>query len=152
MFVFEPITPEVIEELVTRLRGIDRMELDCMSDGDPHEVLAEMVTRARRSTAAYMNGDLVGIMGISAPSILSDVGCPWALVTDAVDRPAIRREFLKRSGVAAEWLTEGFARVWNVVSSENTTAIRWLKWMGFSFTGREVTLQGHRFLHFEKEV
>lgn len=149
MFTFQPITPATIERLVPALRAIDRIELSCMSKGDPREALATMTARARRATAAYMGGDLVGIMGVSAASVVSDTGCPWALVTSAIERPAVRREFLARSHVALDWLGEDFRRLWNIVSAENATAIRWLRWMGFTFTGREIELQGHRFLHFE---
>lgn len=152
MFRFQPITPEVITDLLPRLRPIDRLELSCMTQGDPAATLARMSERARRSTAAYMGEDLVGIMGVSAASIVSETGCPWALVTDAIDRPAVRREFLAQGRVALDWLGGDFRRLWNIVSEENATAIRWLKWMGFAFTGRDVMLQGHRFLHFEKEV
>lgn len=152
MFTFHAITPDIIAELVPRLREVDRLELDCMSDGDHVEVLIGMARRSRRSTAAYMNGDLVGIMAVSAASIVSDTGCPWALVTNAIERPAVRREFLAQGRVALDWLGEDFRRLWNIVSAENATAIRWLKWMGFTFTGREIELRGHRFLHFEKEV
>lgn len=149
MFTFQPITPAIIERLVPALRPIDRLELSCMSDGDPVVALTGMAARARRSTAAYMGDDLVGIMGVSAASVMSDTGCPWALVTSSIERPAVRREFLARSHVALDWLGEDFRRLWNIVSAENATAIRWLKWMGFSFTGREIELRGHRFLHFE---
>lgn len=152
MFVFRDVTPAIVQDLVPRLRPIDRLELDCMSDGDPVEVLFNMAQRARRVTAAYMADDLVGIMGVSAASIVSDTGCPWALVTDAIDQPAVRREFLAQGRVALDWLGDDFRRLWNIVSAENATAIRWLKWMGFTFTGRGIELRGHRFLHFEKEV
>lgn len=152
MFTFHDITPAIIEELVPRLRPIDRLEMSCMIKGDPVEALVTMAGRARRATAAYMHGDLVGIMGVSAASIVSDTGCPWALVTNAIERPEVRREFLAQGRVALDWLAEDFRRLWNIVSAENETAIRWLKWMGFTFTGRDVVLQGHRFLHFEKEV
>lgn len=147
-----PITRAVIEDLIPRLRPLDRLELDCMTPGDPTDRLAEMVTRARRSRAAYMGGDLVCIFGVSAASLAADVGCPWALITRAVDRPDVRRELVADSRVALEWVGQDFRRLWNYVAAENVTAIRWLKWMGFSFGGQEVVLQGHRFLHFEKET
>lgn len=152
MFTFQPITPEIVADLIPRLRPIDRLELSCMTQGDPAQALLRMTERARRSTAAYMDGGLVGIMGIGSASLVSDTGCPWALVTDALDRPEVRREFVARSRDALGWLSEDFRRLWNIVSAENVTAIRWLRWMGFSFTGREVELQGHRFLHFEMEI
>lgn len=149
---FRPVTPQVIAELLPRLRAVDRLELDCMTTGDREAALADMVARARRSCAAYMGGDLVCILGVNAVSVLSDVGCPWMLTTRAVDRPHVRREFIAGGRVALEWVGEDFRRLWNLVAEENTVAVRWLKWMGFTFTGRDVVLQGHRFLHFEMEM
>lgn len=148
---FAPVTREVIDDLLPRLRPVDRLELDCMTTGDPAESLAAMVGRSRRSCAAYMGGDLVCILGVNAPSILSDVGCPWMLTTRAVDRSEVRRRFIAGSAAALEWVGQDFRRLWNLVADENTVAVRWLRWMGFRFSGRDVVLQGHRFLHFEME-
>lgn len=147
-----PITREVLQDLLPRLRPVDRLELDCMTIGDPLDELERMADRARRSCAAYMGGDLVGIFGVSAQSALSDVGCPWALITRAVDLPATRRALVAHSHVGLEWMGQDFRRLWNVVAEENRTAVRWLRWLGFTFDGRAVELRGHRFLHFEKEV
>lgn len=147
-----PITRDVLAELLPRLRPIDRLELDCMGQGDPLDDLEAVAARARRSSAAYMNGELVCILGVSAQSALSDVGCPWALITREVERPEVRREFIATSRAALDWMSEDFRRLWNVVAEENRTAIRWLRWLGFTFDGRAVELRGHRFLHFEKEV
>lgn len=120
-----------------------------MTQGDPAEALYRMVAGARRSCAAYMGGDLVCIIGVSAPSLLSQVGCPWMLTTRAVDRPEVRRAFVGGSKAALDWAAMDFQRLWNLVAAENTVAVRWLRRVGFRFTGRDVWLRGHQFLHFE---
>lgn len=147
-----PVTPEVISDLLPRLRPVDRLELDCMAVGEPEADLRSMVSRARRCRASYIDGELVCIFGVSASTMLADVGCPWALMTRAVDRRGFRREFIAGSRVGLEWLGQDFRRLWNLVAEENTTAIRWLRWLGFRFDGRAVDLRGHRFLHFDKEI
>lgn len=147
-----PVTPEVIADLLPRLRPVDRLELDCMGSDDPDADLRRMIAGARRCRASYIDGDLVCIFGVSASTMLSDVGCPWALTTRAVERREFRREFIAGSRVGLEWLGQDFQRLWNLVAEENTTAIRWLRWLGFRFDGRAVDLRGHRFLHFEKEI
>lgn len=149
---FGPVTREVIVDLLPRLRPIDRLELDCMTQGDRAVAVERMVGGARRACAAYMGGDLVCIMGVSAPSLMSPVGCPWMLTTRAVERPYVRRAFVAGSKASLEWVSMDFQRLWNLVAAENTVAVRWLRWMGFRFSGRDVWLQGHQFLHFEMEI
>lgn len=148
-----PITAEVVAEILPKLRPVDRLELDCMSRGDPAAALLQVAQAARRSMAVYIGGELIGIVGVNARTILSDAACPWALFTRAIERPDIRRILVRDSRRGVEWLAGGeFRRFWNLVAEENTAARRWLRWMGFRFNGVAVTLQGHRFLHFEKEV
>lgn len=146
------ITPEVIDDILPRLRPIDRLELDCMGTGDARADLLRLVAQSRRSVAAYMDGDLVCIFGVKAVTALSDVGCPWAMMTRAVDRPRVRRRFIAESRVGVDWLGHDFRRLWNLVAEENRNARRWLAWLGFRFDGREIELRGHRFLHFEMEA
>ena len=69
MIDVRPITPGVIDELLPRLRLIDRLEMDCMMPGDHRAGLIRMAERARRARAAYISGDLVGIFGVSAGGI-----------------------------------------------------------------------------------
>lgn len=147
-----PITTAVIGTLLPRLRPIDRLELDCMGTGAPAADLARLVGQSRRSRAAYIDGDLVGIFGIKAITAVSDVGCPWALFTRVVDRSTARREVVAGSRDGLEWLGQDFRRMWNLVAEDNRTARRWLSWLGFRFDGRAVVVKGHRFLHFEMEI
>ena len=147
-----PVTAGVIADLLPRLRPVDRLELDCMGSGDPFADIAALVRRSRRARAAYMDGHLVCIFGVRVTTELSDVGNPWALMTRAVDIPAIKREFVPGSRIAVDWLGQDFRRLWNLVAEENRTAIRWLRWLGFRFDGRWVELKGYRFLHFDMEV
>lgn len=149
---FAPVTPEVVDGILPRLRAIDRLELDCMRTGAARDDLIRVSTHSRRAAAAYMGDDLVCIFGVKAVTALSDVGCPWALVTRAVDRPDVRRAFAAGSAPVVEWMGQDFRRLWNLVAEENRTARRWLEWLGFHFDGRAIDLRGHRFLHFEKEM
>ncbi|WP_313349076.1 hypothetical protein [Paracoccus sp. (in: a-proteobacteria)] len=147
-----PITAEVIDALLSRLRPVDRLELDCMGSGDARGDLLRLVAQSRRSRAAYMDGELVCIFGVKAATAMSDTGFPWALTTRAVDLPQVRREFVAGSRVGVEWLGQDFRRLWNLVAEENLVARRWLRWIGFRFDEEKtVMLRGHRFLCFEME-
>lgn len=148
--VFGPVTQAVLEALLPALRPIDRLELDCMAGGDPMEALRRSVARSRRSCATYIDGDLTAIIAANAPSLASETGCPWALTTRALDRPAVRREFVAGSAQVLEWVGGDFRKLWNLVASENTAAIRWLKWLGFDFPGATMMVRGHEFRYFER--
>lgn len=146
-----PITPEAIDELLDGLRPIDRLEMDCMMPDDQRAGLIRMAEKTRRSRAAYIGGDLVGIFGVSAQGVLSSTGCPWMLATPLIERRDVKREFIAGSRLALDWLAQDFTRLWNVVSVENRAAIRWLGWLGFAF-GDVVDVNGQSFRYFWKEV
>lgn len=151
MIEVRPITPEAIDALLPRLRLVDRLELDCMMPENQRVGLIRMGERARRSRAAYIGGEIVGIFGVSAQGVLSSTGCPWMLATPLIERRDVKREFIAGSRVALDWLAQDFARLWNVVSVENRAAIRWLGWLGFAF-GDVVDVNGQPFRYFWKEV
>ncbi len=151
MIEVRPITPEAIDALLPRLRPVDRLELDCMMPDNQRAGLIDMAERARRARAAYIDGEIVGIFGVSAQGVLSSTGCPWMLATPLIERRDVKREFIAGSRVALDWLAQDFARLWNVVSVENRAAIRWLGWLGFAF-GAVVDVNGQPFRYFWKEV
>lgn len=151
MIEVRPITPDAIDALLPRLRPVDRLELDCMMPENQRAGLIRMAERARRARAAYIDGEIVGIFGVSAQGVLSSTGCPWMLATPLIERHDVKREFIAGSRVVLGWLAQDFARLWNVVSVENRAAIRWLGWLGFAF-GDVVDVNGQPFRYFWKEV
>lgn len=152
MVEIEALTPDVAAEMAPFLRRVDRVELACATRGDPAAALAAMASRARRGVVARLDGRPVCMFGVSAPTLLSRVGCPWMLATNELSRPDARRAFLRGSRGALAWLTADYDRLWNIVWERNRQAIRWLSWLGFRFDGRAVDLRGRRFLHFGMEV
>lgn len=145
------VTPDAIDALIPRLRPVDRLELDCMMPGDQRVGLLRMAERARRAKAAYIDGEIAGIFGVSAQGVLSSTGCPWMLATPIIEQRDVRRAFVECSPVALEWLGQDFTRLWNMVSVENRAAIRWLGWLGFEF-GKVITVSGQPFRYFWKEL
>ena len=145
----KPLTDQDLENMAIGIRPTDRFEFSLMSHGKPlEESLAGLQRKSLRARAAYFDGDLVAIYGVLAPTLLSQEGYPWFCATGLVRDRAIRREFIDRTRAEAAWLAEGFSLLWNIVWCENKTAIRWLKWIGFTFDGTEYVIQGHRFLKF----
>ena len=139
-----------IEIMAERMRPMDQFEFEIMGGEKPViESLEILLDRSRSARACYMDGKLVAVWGIMAPTILSNEGFPWLAATYEIDKPDVRRRFISMTKPEFWRAVGGFTKLWNLVSEENTVAIRWLKWIGFVFDGRETIIQGHRFLYFE---
>jgi len=138
--------------LARNLRPIDRLEVEAMAGGQPlHKALIEVLGKSFRAKAGYLDAELVAVWGITAHTALSRDGTPWLLATNALDGKEARRAFLKMGQHEMHELTDGYHRLWNLVHESNHLAIKWLKFMGFTFPGRRFTLAGEPFLYFEKE-
>ena len=139
-----------IELMAELMRPMDRFEFDVMGGGKPPiEDLTILMERSKSARACYMDGKLVAVWGILPPTVLSTVGFPWLAATDEIDRPEVRRKFIAMTKPEFGSAVGSFTRLWNLISEENTIAIRWLKWIGFGFDGRSTVIKGHRFLFFE---
>lgn len=132
-----------------RIRPMDRFEFDVMSGGKPvDECFNHLRRRSVRARAAYVDGDLVAVYGVLAPTLMATSGNPWLAATPEVNDPGVRREFIRYTQQEMTWLCDGFDHLWNLVSSENKVAIRWLKWIGFQFDDDLVDIHGHSFCRF----
>jgi hypothetical protein len=151
--VIRPLQPDDMLALAPRLRPLDALEVACMAPDQPvHEALVEAGRASLRGRAGFLDGDLVACWGVTARTPFSTEGTPWLLATDALERPEVRRAFIRHGREEHARLTEGFRYLWNLVHEDNCVAIRWLKHMGFRFPGNSVDLQGEPFLYFEMEV
>lgn len=144
------LTDEDMALMAENIRDMDRFEFDIMSGGKPViEILQHLMRRSVRARAAYVDDRLVAVYGVINQTVLSGVGNPWLAATDMIERPDVRRAFIRHTRSELAWLAEGLSTFWNMVYAENKLAIRWLKWTGFIFDGTEFDVRGHRFLKFE---
>jgi len=151
--VIKPMDDVDVKRMAKRMRPMDRFEFKVMSGGRPAlDSLEELLRRSRRAAAAYHDDNLVCCYGVVAQTALSTIGHPWMCATPMIASPVVRKKFLRHSIEELAWMSEGFDMLWNLVSTENKIAIRWLKWMGFNFTGDQVGLRGHPFAYFKMEA
>lgn len=142
-----------LAELVRHARPIDRVEWEAMT-GDPMTVagLRGLVRQSRNAHAVLWEGRLVAVCGVQCKSVLADTGAIWLLATSALADRAVRREMARHSRAGLLGVAEGFRAVWNAVAVENTLAIRWLKWLGFTFDCHsQCKVRGVEFIPFYKE-
>jgi len=145
----KPLDANDLLAMADQMRPMDRYEFEVMSSGqDRLACLDHMLRRSRRARAAYVDDRLVAVYGVLSPTLMSDGGNPWLAATDMIERADVRREFIRHTRSELVWLADGFSLLWNIVSEKNAIAIRWLKWIGFSFDGTDYDIRGHRFLKF----
>lgn len=150
--LIKPLDAVDMELLARDMREIDRFEFSVMSGGRPlRDVLGEVLRFAGNGRAAYFDGKLVAVYGVNAKTSLSVEATPWMAATNEIANPMVRRAVVERSKSELLDLAGPYSRLWNVVSEGNRVAIRWLKWMGFTFDG-SIMIGPHRFLKFEMEA
>jgi len=152
-YEIRPATPEDVELLAPKLREIDQKELRALGWHTPREGLEASLKLSVRAFTAVIEGE-AGMMWGVCPwgGMLSLIGIPWMLAADIIERPDISREFVRQSKPYAKDIEMGFLRLGNLVHADNALAIRWLKWLGYSFMDMPETLKGEKFLRFWKEL
>lgn len=146
--VFRAPTEADLDALAASMRPMDVKECDLIAGCAPREALAQCVANAEWSTVALIDGAPVCVFGLSEASFLGGDAYPWMLCTKGIERHA--RTLLT---CAPRFLGEMQAqseRLSNVVHGHNHSAIRFLRWCGFSF-GEVFEVKGEPFLRFSWE-
>jgi len=129
VFEYAATTEDHIQAVAPRLRQADIDEVSASTGRNPHEALLFSVEKSSLALTVFMDGRPEVIFGCGDLSILTRVGCPWALGTDAVERNY--REFLRGSVGWRDRLLMRYSVLTNVVDERNAASIRWLRWLGF---------------------
>lgn len=128
------------------MRQADREEIDAISGRTPVEALRLSFQKSTRAWTGLVNGRPEVMFGAGDINILTGVGAAWLLGTDAVE--VHQRRFLRESLHWRDQLFERYSVLRNFVDTRNVVSIRWLRWLGATFTD-PVDLRGHAFLMFE---
>lgn len=86
------------------------------------------------------------MFGVGDLNILAGVAAPWLLGTDAVETHYVA--FLRRSVGFRDQLLQRYSVLTNFVDARNRASIRWLRWLGFTFSD-PVEFRGQEFRQFE---
>ena len=147
-----PAREDDFEILARNIRDMDRLEVESVLGLTVEEAFPQLHAESLRTRAGYHDGALVAVWGITAPTVISRTGTPWLLATKHLEAsPAARREVLRGSRREFDKLVEGYEMLWNYVHAENRVAIRWLRWLGFTFPDVRLTIGGQPFLYFQME-
>ena len=130
-----PATLDHVAAMAPRMRQADRDEVWASAMLTPEQALSMSVRTSMRSWAGIIDGEVVCIFGVGAPSMLSDVGIPWMLGTDSLER--YQRTFLRRCRRYVAEMLDGYRVLVNFVDERNTVSQRWLAWLGFTLQDPE---------------
>ena len=149
-YQIRPARAEDVVLLGPKLREIDRREIRALSGMEPTEALRLSFERSSRVFSALTgDGEIIQMWGVgSIGPLLGFVGMPWLLASDQLERPEVAREFIRQSRPYARGLEEGYRRLENRVHVDNRLAVRWLKWLGFSFADQPEQWSGENFYLF----
>ena len=118
-----------VEYLVAHLREADRQEIAASHGPDLLASVFDAVNRSSHVYVAEKNDRLVTLWGYQPLSMLSGVGCPWALGTPEMDRNG--KSILKLAQASNRLVRPIYPTLKNYVDVRNKRSIGWLQRLGF---------------------
>jgi hypothetical protein len=132
---FKKPTAEMIQFIADNMRQADVDEVNAASNATPLQAVTDGVKVSCMSSVAFINGDIVAVLGVVKNSTLTDNGIPWLLGTNNIVKHY--REFLGASPGVLDAMIDVCPNLMNHVYVENKISIRWLKWLGFTLSEPE---------------
>jgi len=125
-----PATMDHAHFVAENLCDADRAELQASSTKSAHESLIFSLINSIEPMTAMVDDEPILIFGAAAVSSIAPVGHPWMLTTKrAHDYPVWLGKTSKKLFLG---VCSPFSYVFNYVDSRHTTAVKWLKWLGFN--------------------
>lgn len=140
-----PSHPSHISRLARDMREMDRVECSAMGH-DPKAALRSARRRSLWSLTVMADGAPIAMLGLAALNLVEGVGSPWFLGTDAVYKQG--RSFLVKGSAVIAHMRQTTPTLVNLVSVDNTPAIRLLQRWGFAIGGDREMHGGVEFLPF----
>ncbi|WP_183736332.1 hypothetical protein [Rhizobium sp. BK275] len=141
-----PARPGHIREIAARMRTADREEVFAASGRSPLSALSFSYRHSSLAWTALFDGRPEVMWGVGDINILTGIGAPWLLGTDAVEENF--RAFLRISRDWPAQLLSRYRLIRNFVDARNMVSLRWLEWLGFRLF-EPVEINGHPFHLFE---
>lgn len=118
-----------IGDIVPFIRKEDKLEVACMGK-TPEQSLKQAFQTDDVTLTIIDQGDVpIAMLGVGKVMNMAYI---WMLGTDAVRDASY--DFLKASRLITQSLTKPYGATFNFVHKDNTTAIKWLKFCGATFT------------------
>jgi ribosomal protein S18 acetylase RimI-like enzyme len=137
-----------VGRIANRMRAIDRAECEAFGHTAKQALRAGLLTSAK-SWTAMVDDQPEAMFGVVETSLIGRQGTVWLLGTDEVYRHG--RELVMWGPGMISRLSDSRLTLRNLVSSQNTQAIRLLKRWGFEVADHEQEIGGIMFRAFVKE-
>lgn len=128
-----PLTKDHLPHLIENLREWDKKELQSFRDISVEEGLTELLGDGQVWVSP--KGNPCVVCGLVPHEQVAGVGVPYLLATEEFYE--YTRLFARESKLWVQEASQKYPMLFNCVAAGNTKAIRWLKWLGFSFDERE---------------
>ena len=115
--------------VVENMREMDRLETYYQTDMTPEDALSVTFLGSQiNMTIASDDDEPIGLCGVFKD------GCIWCIATDELfDNKKYRIQLIRQGRKWVDNLLESYKMLYNYVYAENTSAIKWLKALGFTF-------------------
>jgi hypothetical protein len=131
---YRPSVPEDVLVLAPKLRKQDKDEVMAAAGLTAEQALSlSFLSEGEHNTIISGDGEIIGMFGVSTTSD-PNIGTPWLLASPEL--PKVTKQFIPQS---LEWVKQKnkeFPLLINYVAAQNTVAIRWLRYLGFTFIQR----------------
>ena len=135
-----------IRTIARRMRQADRDEIEAAAGKTPGAALTYSLRKSTHAWTALIDGRPEMMFGVGDINILTGVGAPWLLGTDAVELHYV--SFLRQSVSFRDQLLRRYPIMRNFVDDRNRISKRWLEWLGAKFSD-PVEVGGYPFRMFE---
>ncbi len=125
-----PATRLDAEKIALNLREADLREVEASTLETPLAALLECLKYTVAPLVVRKGGEPICMFGVASQTLMAKTGHPWLVATPELDRHGLwvgkmSRRYLDAMQMAYNHLT-------NFVDARNTTAVRWLEWLGFT--------------------
>jgi len=132
--------------VVNNMRVMDKIEAHYQTGMNPEDALSFTYMGSEINMAiANDNDEPIGLCGVQ------NDGCIWCVATDDLyDNKKYRIQLIRQGRDWVDNLLGSYKILYNYVYAENTSAIKWLKSLGFTFVNyhKEFGLQQKPFYEF----
>ena len=120
-----------ILHIAENIRAEDKKELWDYALQRPYEGIWKSLDSSRFAWTGLVDEKPACMFGVSDSSCLSEVGRPWLIGTEEIDKRPL--SFLRRNKHYLPVMMLPYERLENYVEESNVRAIEWLGWLGFTF-------------------
>lgn len=145
-------TPSHAFELAFNMRTQDMIE--CALGGKtPLEALITPFRYQRSGVKTYTildNNKVVAMFGAVSTANNLKHASVWLLGSKNIEQYSTW--ILKRTKKWVDYVSSDYDFVFNLIPEENQVTIKWLKWIGFEFSNKEILVKGVRVLYFSRKI